>query len=296
MWEKHAGASGITDILNDAFGADPRRSAVQNALAAAGGALQAERDDIAESLGEAPNLKADETTYGFLHEDGCAWIVIGGDSVVVHTSSSRAGAVMDSVAPYRDKPLTCDGYSGYSKFATKQRCWAHILRESGALARTHGKAAPELAALHDSLALLYHDAKNKRRDPGGGPAADTGPMEAAAANAIEARSGLHAAGRTFATKLANAAPFPFTFVNRPGGSDQQRVRTHAEEGGHNQKDQVQDRQHGGLQDVLKHNDLHADMEEAEPQRVGHAAEGLERNLTNNVATPRAMKGLFVNRN
>ena len=35
----------------------------------------------------------------------------------------------------------------------------------------------------------------------------------AAAVAIAARFGLHATGRTFATKLANAAPFLFTFVN-----------------------------------------------------------------------------------
>jgi len=38
-------------------------------------------------------------------------------------------------------------------------------------------------------------------------------MKAAAA-AIARRFSLHAAGRTFATKLANAAPFLFTFINR----------------------------------------------------------------------------------
>ncbi len=79
MWGRHAGASGITDILNDAFGVDLKRSAVQSALVAAGGKLQAERDDIAKSLGGASaNLKADETTYGFPHGDGCAWTATGG--------------------------------------------------------------------------------------------------------------------------------------------------------------------------------------------------------------------------
>ncbi len=39
---------------------------------------------------------------------------------------------------------------------------------------------------------------------------------AAAAAAIARRFGLRAAGATFATKPANAAPFLFTFVNRPG--------------------------------------------------------------------------------
>ena len=89
-----------------------------------------------------------------------------------------------------------------------------ILHESGALAREHGETFPELAALHGSLARLYHDAKLARRGPGG-PEVDTKPMEAAAA-AIAWRFGLHAAGATFATKLANAAPFLVTFVNLPG--------------------------------------------------------------------------------
>ena len=215
LWEKHASVSGITDVLNDAFGAGIGRAAVQGALAAAGAALQAARDGIAASLGGAPNLKADETPYGFLHGSGYVWTVIGGDSVVIHASPSRAGIVMDDIAPYYGKPLTCDGYSGYGGFAVRQRCWAHILRESGALAREHGKTFPELVALHEALARLYRDAKDARRGPGGGPAMDTGPMEAAAA-AIAARFERYAAGGAFATKLANAAPFLFTFINHPG--------------------------------------------------------------------------------
>lgn len=86
---------------------------------------------------------------------------------------------------------------------------------------------------------------------------------------------------------------------QPGsGSNQQRVRANAEEEGHSPGDQVQDRQNGGRENVLKHNDLRTDVEEAEPQRVGHVAEGLERNPTNNFiscAAPKAvLSGLFSN--
>ncbi|MCE2498512.1 MAG: hypothetical protein J4F28_05925, partial [Nitrosopumilaceae archaeon] len=55
-----------------------------------------------------------------------------------------AGLVMDGIAPYYDKPLTCGGYSGYGGSATRQRCQAHVLRESGAPAREHGKTFPGL--------------------------------------------------------------------------------------------------------------------------------------------------------
>ena len=179
----------------------------------------------------------------------------------------RAGGavVMDSIAPHRDKPPACDGRSRYNGYATKQRCRAHILRESGAAARTHGKAAPELASLHYPLALLYHDAKNRRRrDPGGGPAIDTGPMEAEeeAATAIAARFGLHAAGGTSATRLANAAPFPSASAGRPGADP-----------AHNESERmlrkvvtarrirfgIASMGGRGRPDIPKHNDLHVDM-------------------------------------
>lgn len=37
---------------------------------------------------------------------------------------------------------------------------------------------------------------------------------------------------------------------------------YVEDGGHNLRDQVQDRQNGGRWGVLKHNDLRTDVEEA----------------------------------
>ena len=67
MWEKHVSISGITDMLNDTFGTNFGRAAVRGAPAAAGGALQAERDGIAESLGGAPNPGADGTPHGLPH-------------------------------------------------------------------------------------------------------------------------------------------------------------------------------------------------------------------------------------
>ena len=58
--------------MSDTFGADLKRSAVQSAPAAAGGAPRAWMDGVAESPGGAPDPGADETPYGFLHKDGCA--------------------------------------------------------------------------------------------------------------------------------------------------------------------------------------------------------------------------------
>lgn len=58
-----------------------------------------------------------------------------------------------------------------------------------------------------------------------------------------------------------------------GRSDQQLVPIHAEEDGHTQEYQVQDRRHGGRPDVFEYDDVRADAEETESRRAGHAAKG-----------------------
>ena len=216
MWHHNMSTGGITEMINDSFGTGLSRAAVQGALAAAGAALQGAADGISADLGDSRYLKADETPYPMAgSSSGHMWVVVGDRSVLIHAAPSRSGLVMLDIAPYCDKPLTCDGYSGYSEFGTKQRCWAHILREAEDLARIHGGRVPGLEALRGELAGLYHRAKLRRRGHGDPVPVDTGPMEAAA-SAIASRYGQYAEGGTFAVKLGNAVPYLFTFVNCPG--------------------------------------------------------------------------------
>ena len=158
-----------------------------NALDAAGSALQDSVNCISEDLRKSKYLKADETPYPMRYgRTGYVWAVTGDRSVVVCASPSRSSLVINGIAPYHDKQLTCDGYSAYNEFETRQRCWAHILRESEDLARQHGDKHLELIVLYESLAHLYHDAKLRQRGSGDHPVVDTGPMEATA-SAIASR-------------------------------------------------------------------------------------------------------------
>ncbi len=52
-----------------------------------------------------------------------------------------------------------DGWLAYNIFPKKQRCWAHILRESHDLAKRRGGL---VVALDDNLTLLFHDIKRYR--------------------------------------------------------------------------------------------------------------------------------------
>ena len=70
MWVGNVSAGRIADIIHDVYDTGLGRTAVQNALAGADETLHAKSDEISESWGNAPNPKADETSYRLLHRNG----------------------------------------------------------------------------------------------------------------------------------------------------------------------------------------------------------------------------------
>ena len=178
-------------------------------------------ENITKSLANAHYLKADETTYRYKFEKGQIWVIIGQfedlakDMVLYHVSTTRAALVLDALIQDYSKPITCDGYSGYSKFEILQRCWAHMLRESKDVKRIHDKKYPGLAVLHDNLTALFHNAKHRQRKDNNAPIIDTEQIENNV-QAIASRYRQYDIGDAFATKLENAIPHLFTFVNYPG--------------------------------------------------------------------------------
>ena len=219
LWRYKMSLDDIAEKLTDSHGIHISKAAVFKALYAASGRLKSEEQNITKSLSDAPLLKADETTYTMGNSRGYVWTVIGGSSVVIHATPSRAAVVMDMIAPYYSTPITCDGYSGYSEFKTVQRCWAHILRESAQLSDRHGKKTPELTVLHSRLQEQFVRAKELQRDSDDRPTVDTGPMISdtlAVADRYNQQQDITKEAEEFATKLRNAAPNLFTFVNYPG--------------------------------------------------------------------------------
>ena len=208
VWGKAVSVGNATTLLNDTFGAGLCKTAVTHALVAASGRLQKTADKINESLSESQYIKMDETPIRFCGKRQYVWACIGDEGVAV-TVGTRSTAEIDCHFPYYDKPITCDGYPAYNVFHTRQRCWAHILRESEFI--MYDKKTNQTAAvLHHKLQELYHEAKLELPDIG-----DAHQMELVcrARSVAKAYVGLD---DRFSILLGNAVPDLFTFIRYPG--------------------------------------------------------------------------------
>ena len=208
VWGKAVSVGNATTLLNDTFGAGLCKTAVTHALVAASGKLQKTADEVNVSLSESRYIKMDETPIRFNGKRQYVWACIGDEGVAI-TVGTRSAAEIDCHFPYYDKPITCDGYAAYNVFHIRQRCWAHILRESEFI--MYDKKTNQTAAmLHHKLQELYHEAKLEPPD-----ISDTYHMELVcrARSVAKAYVGLD---YRFSILLGNAVPDMFTFIRYPG--------------------------------------------------------------------------------
>ena len=208
VWGKAVSVGNATTLLNDTFETGLCKTAVTHALVAASGRLQETADEINKSISESQYIKMDETPIRFCGKRQYVWACIGDEGVAV-TVGTRSAAEIDCHFPYYDKPITCDGYPAYNVFHTRQRCWAHILRESEFIMYDK-KTNPTAAMLHRKLQELYHEAKLEPPD-----ISDAHYMELVcrARSVAKAYVGLD---DRFSILLGNAVPDLFTFIRYPG--------------------------------------------------------------------------------
>ena len=193
-----------------ALGLNVSKSTVQCVLESAGDKMKPAYEEIKKKISEAKCVHADETPYMMKNKRGYIWTAATTQMALVFASLSRSIVVLDQILPNRDIAIICDGYVVYGVFRIMQRCWAHILRETKAV---KGKSS-EHARLHKTMQEIFHNAKMKRKKTDDEPDIDTKPMENAVLAVV---SMLRELGEgKIATKLENATPNLFTFVNHPG--------------------------------------------------------------------------------
>ena len=207
VWGKAVSAGNATSLLNDTFGTGLCKTAVKHAPVAASGKLQKTADEINSSLSESQYLKMDETPIRIGGKRRYVWACIGDEAVVIKVGT-RGAAEIDCHFPYHDKPITCDGYSAYNVFHTRQRCWAHVLREAEFI--RYSKTNPTATMLHRNLQDLYHQAK---LEPPDASEARHWELVCRARSIAGAYVGLDDG---FAVQLKNAVPDLFTFIRYPG--------------------------------------------------------------------------------
>ena len=136
------------------------------------------------------------------------WACIGDVGVAV-TVGIRSAAEINCYFPYYDKPVTCDRYPAYNVCHVRQRCRAHILRESEFIMYDK-KANPTAAMLHRRLQELYCEAK-----PGAPDISDARHMEPVC-RAWSVAKAYTGPDDRFAALSWNAAQDMFTFMRYPG--------------------------------------------------------------------------------
>ena len=130
----------------------------------AGSALVPVMNGNAELLRRrAKMIHADKTSYRVNGKRWNFWVFYDPQNkiVVYWLTPDKDKDVLDAVLGDWDGIIICDGARVFDRYEKKQRCWAHIRRESGYIRRNNPESA--LARrVDDRLGKIYHDSRRYR--------------------------------------------------------------------------------------------------------------------------------------
>lgn len=105
---------------------------------------------------------ADETEIKVDGKPWWIWVFVGEHGTVYVIKPTRSKKVAQEIlGPDYAGIVTSDGYSAYSKYKHRQRCWAHILREAKQLFFDH----PSFDLFYKKLKGLFSEVKEIREKP-----------------------------------------------------------------------------------------------------------------------------------
>lgn len=205
LWERGNSLESIKDTFSF-FGYNACKATVQHTLDAVSKKMRAEANKINRSLKRTKFFKMDETPLTIKNKLGYVWVGVGDRDVSIKISPTRGAAVItEHYSQCLGKPITTDGYAAYNMFDIRQRCWAHILRESKDAA-----TCPQTQLLHDKLKTLFSDAKLMQKNR------NTGAIDVMVHKTLHIAQQYKLFHASFGTTLENAAQNLFTFVRYPG--------------------------------------------------------------------------------
>lgn len=134
---------------------------VENICTDVAESLEPYYQSLKEELRESKATNNDETGKRIDGGNWWQWVFVNRDAAVFHTDRRRSSGVM--IDFYGEDPvpvLGSDCYPAYNPFeAVKQRCWAHLLRDTSELESSEGRL------LHESLKGLHTTAQYLDRGP-----------------------------------------------------------------------------------------------------------------------------------
>jgi len=136
-------------------------STINNCLLSVADQLEKPVDTIRNTVLNSPQVHIDETGYisNITGRDvGWIWSFGTENEVFYEFQESRATSELEEIWVHDPGGTVAivDGWSAYNYFPIKQRCWAHILRESHDLAIRRGGVA---VAVDERISLLFYKIK-----------------------------------------------------------------------------------------------------------------------------------------
>ena len=201
------------DVLR-AAGADMSLGTVSKMITNAGTALLPGLGSNIDRLRRARIIHADKTRYPVKGRWWNLWIFYDPlNKVAVYWMTRHGDSVaLEEILGDWDGIIVCDGAKAFGIYRNKQRCWAHILRESHYLRRLH-PGNKRVRYVDKRLGRIFHDAKGFR-----GNARQRRAKRYEFARRVRALAdeyGGDEALREFAVTLDNAAFDLFLFVVDP---------------------------------------------------------------------------------
>jgi transposase len=144
----------IAAALNRQYGLDVSPGAILDFTRRSSDSLTGEYNAILTRIRGSKVVHVDETSVRVDGGNYWGWVFTTDKETFIVIRKSRATKVLEEVLTRRFRGIVvCDGWKAYPSFIKRlQRCWAHLLRESGDLADKVKEAIP----LNDSLLALYH--------------------------------------------------------------------------------------------------------------------------------------------
>jgi len=132
--------AGISEIIASFLNQEFSESMIHKALVANAGVMDKEVEEIKKDVLASNSLHIDETSYTVVignRELGWIWVYASKNGVYYDFAKTRGKEEFDKIINLDPggKVIVVDGYNAYSSYPNKQRCWAHILRESKALSK-----------------------------------------------------------------------------------------------------------------------------------------------------------------
>ena len=131
--------SGICEIIEAFLKQKFSKSMIYKALYANAVVLDKRVIDIKKEVLASGSIHVDETSYPvILHGRMLGWIWVYASKTQVYFDFADTRSKIEferNIDPGGGAVINVDGYNAYASYPLKQRCWAHILRESKALSK-----------------------------------------------------------------------------------------------------------------------------------------------------------------